>query len=120
MEAEEYVTCLLYRKERSYLHDLTQLRLGILPIKIESNRFDNIAVEDRLCELCDVRVVKWKIMYGHPNGSEHITLRALRGELLLRTSEGDQVHYLTYTLYVTQIAMVPDTPTGVKQPSITF
>ncbi len=33
-------------------------------------------------------------MYGHPSGSEHITLRALRGELLLRTSEGDQVHYL--------------------------
>ncbi len=24
---------------------------------------------------------EWKIMYGHPSGSEHITLRALRGEL---------------------------------------
>ncbi len=26
-------------------------------------------------------LVVWKIMYGHPSGSEHITLRALRGEL---------------------------------------
>ncbi len=52
---EKYVTCHLSRKERSYL---AQLRPGSLPIKLETGRFENIKVEERLCELCDARVVE--------------------------------------------------------------
>ncbi len=47
--------CHLSRKGRSYL---AQLRLGILPIKLETGRCENEKVEERLCELCDARVVE--------------------------------------------------------------
>ncbi len=55
LDPEKYVTCHLSKKERSYL---AQLRLGILPIKLETGHFENIKVEERLCELCDARVVE--------------------------------------------------------------
>ncbi len=55
LDAGKYVACHLSRKERSYL---AQLRLGILPIKLETNCFENIIAEERLCELCDARVVE--------------------------------------------------------------
>ncbi len=60
LDPEKYVTSHLSRKERSYL---AQLRLGILPIKLETGRFENIKTEERLCELCDARVVEDEFLF---------------------------------------------------------
>jgi hypothetical protein len=49
LETESYVKCNLNRKERSLL---AQLRFGILPLKIETGRFENLPLENRICELC--------------------------------------------------------------------
>ena len=46
---ENYVKMDLTRQQRSLL---AQLRCGILPIALETGRFTNTAVEDRLCKMC--------------------------------------------------------------------
>ena len=43
------------RQRRSLL---AQIRLGILPIKIETGRFRSLPVEQRLCELCEMHKVE--------------------------------------------------------------
>ncbi len=63
----------------------------------------------------------WKIMHGTRAVLSYNSPSAARRVIAQNhASEGDQAHYLTYTPYVTHIAIVPNTPTGVKQPSITF
>ena len=49
-EAEPYVKMNLTRVERSYL---ARLRLGILPIMVETGRFRNLPLELRICPFCD-------------------------------------------------------------------
>ena len=49
-ETEFYVKLNLTRSERSYV---SQLRLGILPIMVETGRFRNMQLEDRLCPFCN-------------------------------------------------------------------
>ena len=49
LETEKYVRYNLNRKERSYL---AQLRLGILPLRIETGRYENLAIDKRTCQLC--------------------------------------------------------------------
>ena len=49
-ETEEYVKMNLTRSERSHL---SQIRFGILPIMIETGRFRNLRLEERLCPFCD-------------------------------------------------------------------
>ena len=49
-KTETYVTQNLDRNERSYL---AQLRLGILPIRIETGRYTREKLEDRLCHFCN-------------------------------------------------------------------
>ena len=44
--------------ERSYL---TQLRLGILPINIETGRYKSIPLERRICTLCNLDQIKKEI-----------------------------------------------------------
>ena len=46
----DYVTGCLNRCERSLL---AKFRCGILQLKIETGRFDNTKLEDRICEFCD-------------------------------------------------------------------
>ncbi len=42
------------RPERSLL---AQLGIGVLPLKIETGRYNNVTVvEDRICELCDLDI----------------------------------------------------------------
>ena len=55
MNTEKYVKCNLSRKERSVL---AQIRLGILPLKIETGRFENLLPENRLCEFCSNQTIE--------------------------------------------------------------
>ena len=48
----------LLPQERSYL---TQLRLGILPINIETGRYKSIPLERRLCTLCNLDQIEDEI-----------------------------------------------------------
>ena len=54
-EPEPYVLSNISRQRRSLL---AQIRLGILPIKIETGRFRSLPVEQRLCELCEMHKVE--------------------------------------------------------------
>ncbi len=49
-QTEKYVTSILNRSQRSIL---AQFRCGILPLKIETGRFQDIPLEYRLCIMCD-------------------------------------------------------------------
>ena len=37
---------------------LAQFRMGILPIALETGRFRNLAIADRLCVLCNLQAVE--------------------------------------------------------------
>ena len=45
--------CVCNISERSLL---AQLRIGVLSLKIESGRYNNVKVEDRICELYDLDI----------------------------------------------------------------
>ena len=55
VSCEDYVTLNMKRQERSML---CQLRLGILPLRIETGRYIGEPIEDRLCTVCDLNVVE--------------------------------------------------------------
>ena len=55
LQTKEYMRNNISRHERSLLD---QLRLVILPLKIEVGRFRNIRVENRQCKCCDNNVVE--------------------------------------------------------------
>ena len=46
---ENYVIKVISRRKRSLL---CQLLIGILPLRIETGRFRNLPVEERVCEIC--------------------------------------------------------------------
>ena len=48
-ETEHYLTSFLSKKSRSYY---AQFRAGILPLMVETARFQGIPLEQRLCQLC--------------------------------------------------------------------
>ena len=50
-DIENYVLCNLDRKLRSYI---AQFRSGILPLEIETGRFRNIPLNERICKLCNI------------------------------------------------------------------
>ena len=54
-EPEVYIKMNLDKNERSLL---AQLRLGILPLHIETGRYNQTAVEDRLCNICNSNEVE--------------------------------------------------------------
>jgi hypothetical protein len=54
-QVEPYVISFMNRKHRSYL---AQYRCGILPLSIETGRWRNIPLEDRICKVCDSLVVE--------------------------------------------------------------
>ena len=37
---------------------MAKLRCGVLPIKIETGRFVNLALEDRICEVCNLNEIE--------------------------------------------------------------
>ena len=41
---DKYVRCYLSKKERSFM---AQLRLGFIPLKVETGRFERISLQDR-------------------------------------------------------------------------
>ena len=49
-ENEQYLNLFIPRYQRI---KLSQLRLGVLPIKVETGRYSKVAVEDRICEMCE-------------------------------------------------------------------
>ena len=55
MGPERYVQLNLSSGERSMV---AQIRMGILPIRIETGRFTNLKIEQRLCQLCDTDKVE--------------------------------------------------------------
>ena len=55
LESEEYVKHCLSRRKRSLL---AQFRMGVLPIAIETGRFKNEPVENRICQLCNSNTVE--------------------------------------------------------------
>ena len=57
---EKYITFNLDRKERSYM---AQLRMGILPLRIETGRYKNEEVHERVCNICNENVVEDEIHF---------------------------------------------------------
>lgn len=55
LKTEMYVKLNLSAHERSLL---AQIRFGILPIKVETGRFNNIQLDDRKCEMCNANVIE--------------------------------------------------------------
>jgi hypothetical protein len=55
LKAEKYVQLNLSCSERSVL---AQIRMGILRIHIETGRFNNTKVEERLCKVCNENAVE--------------------------------------------------------------
>ncbi len=55
MNTAAHLNSNLPKYERSLI---SQLRLGVLPLRIETGRFTNLEVGDRLCELCDKNQVE--------------------------------------------------------------
>ena len=54
-EPEPYVLSNISRQRRSLL---AQIRLGILPVKIETGRFRSLSVDQMICELCEMQKVE--------------------------------------------------------------
>ena len=52
---EDYIKLCSPRRKRSLL---AQFRMGILPIALETGRFINLAIADRLCVLCNLQAVE--------------------------------------------------------------
>ena len=52
---EAYVKCFLNRKKRSLF---AQLRFGILPLRIETGRFSNTPINERICQFCNYNEIE--------------------------------------------------------------
>ena len=52
---EKYVKLNLTQSQRSLL---CQLRIGVLPLRVETGRYINLKVEDRICEQCNLNSVE--------------------------------------------------------------
>ncbi len=57
---ENYMKYCMSRQQRSLI---AQLRLGILPIHIETGRFRGTQLDNRICQLCDTQEVEDKIHF---------------------------------------------------------
>ena len=54
-EAETYVKLNLSATENSMM---AQLRMGILPLRLETGRFCNLKINERLCQICNQGIVE--------------------------------------------------------------
>ena len=57
---EPYVLRINSRLKRSLL---AQLRIGILPIRVETGRFRGLTVEERVCEMCNLGKIENEINF---------------------------------------------------------
>ncbi len=55
MDVASHLCCNMPKYERSLI---SQLRLGILPLRIETGRYSNLEVKDRTCLICDTNNVE--------------------------------------------------------------
>ena len=60
INTEPYVKFLMSKRARSLF---TQFRHGILPLKIETGRFRNLPVAQRICELCQMDIVEDEVHF---------------------------------------------------------
>jgi len=60
INTEPYVNCLMSKRARSLF---TQFRHVILPLRIETGRFRNLPVEQRICELCELDMVEDEVHF---------------------------------------------------------
>ncbi len=60
MSTAAHLNCNLPKFQRSLI---SQLRLGILPIRIETGRFSGLKKEDRICQLCNSNAVEDEAHY---------------------------------------------------------
>ena len=58
--SERYVKLNISSSERSLL---AQLRMGILPLRIETGRFSNLKINERLCQMCKTGEVEDEIHF---------------------------------------------------------
>lgn len=49
-ETENYVKSYMSKQERSFL---AQLRCGVLPLRVETGRYNGLRPEQRTCQICD-------------------------------------------------------------------
>ena len=59
-ESEKYLKLNITKNDRSHL---SQFRCAVLPLKIETGRFSGLAIEDRLCQVCDQHAVESEIHF---------------------------------------------------------
>ena len=57
-KTEKYLKLNIPKNEMSHL---AQLKWAVLPLKIETDRFSALAIEDRLCHVCDQLAVESEI-----------------------------------------------------------
>ena len=55
MDVASHLCCNMPKYERSLI---SQLRLGILPLRIETGRYSNLDVKDRTCLICNTNSVE--------------------------------------------------------------
>ena len=55
MDTAAHLCCNMPKYERSLI---SQLRLGILPLKLETGRYSNMKLEDRTCLICDTNDIE--------------------------------------------------------------
>ena len=103
---EPYVKILLNRSHRS---TIAQFRTGILPLRVETGRYQHIPPEDRLCLLCDLNVVEdeYHMLYSckcydrlRRDLFEKVKLQILNFEILLnkeKTCILMQENFIKYT-----------------------
>ena len=54
-ETEKYIKLNITKNDRSHL---AQFRCAVLPLKVKTGRFSGLAIEDRLCQVCDQHAVE--------------------------------------------------------------
>ena len=59
-KTDDYVFSLMPRYERSLL---AQLRMGILPLRVETGRFINEILNERICTLCELQDIEDEIHF---------------------------------------------------------
>ena len=99
-EPEPYVLSNISRQRKSLL---AQIRLGILPIKIETGRFRSLSVDQRICELCEMRKVENEIhficecpLYNDFRETLYEHAKLTRNDFITMGMQGKFVHLMKY------------------------
>ena len=106
---ECYISQNLNRKLRSML---AQLRFGILPLQIETDRFRNIALQERICRVCDLNQVESEIhflficpMYNIIRNQWICKMNITNSDWLRMDNHEKLLHIFKYPKYTAQFIM---------------